>query len=164
MDRTEQIRLVAAEIVKLGASADHATGYKAALNVRNAYPELNWDTGHCMIISNVWQTDPELQAEIQRLRDERGETGFGWTKREFLEDLRRRVEGSLYDKDKFTGMKLYADVAGFMPEKAGPTVNVQTNVGIANNVMRLPMEVPLDQWEAAATRQQDTLLEHASGE
>lgn len=163
LSKEDQVKLVAAEIIKLGASADQATGYKAAWNVLNAYPNIGWDTGTCMVISETWQTDPDLQAEIQRLRDERGEMGFGWTKREFLEELRRRVDKSLYDKDKFTGMKLYADVAGFMPEKTGPTVNVQTNVGIANNVMRLPSEVPLDEWESAASRQQDKLIEHASG-
>ncbi|HWT40173.1 MAG TPA: hypothetical protein VN081_02780 [Dongiaceae bacterium] len=161
--REQMIKLVAAEIARLGAYRDQATGYKAALNVRAAYPELGWDTGQCMIISEIWQTDPELQREIHTLREERGEVGFSWTKREFLEELKNRVDRSGQDKDKLTGMRLFADVAGFMPKDAGPTVNVQTNVGIANNVMRVPTEVPLDEWEIAATRQQDKLIEHASG-
>jgi hypothetical protein len=164
VNREEQIRLVAAEIVKLGAANDQATGYKAAWNVLNAHPNIGWDTGTCMIISECWQTDPDLQAEIQRLRDERGEAGFGWTKREFLEELRRRAEKSIHDKDRFAGMKLYADVAGFMPKDAAPQVNVTTNVGIANNVMRLPPEpTDIDEWEMKTVKQQTKLIEHASG-
>lgn len=163
IDRSEMIRLVAAEIVRLGAYRDQATGYKAALNVRNAHPELGWDTGQCMIISEIWQTDPDLQAELTRIRDERGEIGFAWTKREFLEELKNRVERAAFDKDKLTGMRLFADVAGFMPKDTAPQVNVTTNVGIANNVMRVPMEPTLDEWEATATNQQAKLIEHASG-
>lgn len=164
IDRESMIKLVAAEIARLGASRDQATGYKAALNVRNAHPELNWDTSHCMIISEIWQTDPDLQRELHTIREARGEVGFAWTKREFLEELKNRVEKAAFDKDKLSGMRLFADVAGFMPEKAGTQVNVQTNVGIANNVMRLPAEVPLDEWEVVAERQQGKLIEHASGE
>lgn len=158
------IKLVAAEIARLGASRDQATGYKAALNVRNAHPELNWDNGHCMIISEIWQTDPDLQRELHLIREGRGEVGFAWTKREFLEELKQRVDRAAFDKDKLTGMRLFADVAGFMPKDAAPQVNVTTNVGIANNVMKVPSELSKDEWELSAVKQQAKLIEHASGD
>lgn len=163
-DKDTMIKLVAAEIARLGATRDQATGYRAALNVRAAHPELGWDQGQCMIISEIWQTDPDLQRELHVLREARGEVGFSWTKREFLEELASRVRLAAMDKDKLAGLRLFADVAGYIDKGPGTQVNVQTNVGIANNVMRLPSEVPLDEWEIAATRQQDKLIEHASGD
>lgn len=164
IDRIEMVKLVAAEIARLGAKCEQSTGYKAAMNVAAAHPELQWDNSHFLIISEIWQTDPDLQRELNTLREARGEIGFAWTKREFLEELKRRVEVAAFDKDKLNGMRLFADVAGYIEKGPGTQVNVQTNVGIANNVMRIPSEVPLDEWEIAATRQQDKLLEHASGE
>jgi len=164
IDRSEMIKLVAAEIARLGAAREQTTGYRAAMNVGKAHPELNWDTGHYMIISEIWQTDPELQTELERLREARGEVGFGWTKREYIEKLRATVEAAREDKDKINGLRLFADVAGFMPKDAPAQVNVTTNVGIANNVMRLPPEpVDIDEWETKTVRQQAKLIEHASG-
>jgi hypothetical protein len=164
INRDEMIKLVAAEIARLGAARDYTTGYQAAITVGKAHPEWNWDTGHYMIIGEIWQTDPDLQAELERLREARGEVGFGWTKREYIENLRATIEAAREPKDKINGLRLFADVAGFMPDKAGPSVTVNTNVGIANNVMRLPPEpTNIDEWELKTVRQQSKLIEHASG-
>lgn len=163
-DKETMIKLVAAEIARLGATRDQATGYRAALNVRAAHPELGWDQGQCMIISEIWQTDPALQAELSRLRDDRGEVGFSWTKREFMEELASRIRLAAQDKDKLQGLRLFADVAGYIQKENGPTVNVQTNVGIANNVMKVPVDIPEDAWEYKAVNSQAKLIEHASGD
>lgn len=164
MDRSAQIKLVAAEIARLGGLCDHMTGFQAARAVAAQYPELGWGNGEFMVIAETCGTDPDLRRELEAIREARGEIGFGWTKREFLEDLKRRANADrIENKDRFTAMKLYADVAGFVPEKGGPVVNVQTNVGIANNVMHMPEPEPLDEWEAKTVKQQSKLIEHASG-
>jgi len=161
INRDEMIKLVAAEIARLGASREQATGYKAAMNVGKAHPELNWDMGHYIIISEIWQTDPDLQRELEVLREARGDVGFGWTKREYIEKLRTVVELASDDKDKINGLRLFADVAGFMPKDAPAQVNVTTNVGIANNVMKVPITPTLDEWELKTVRQQSKLIEDA---
>lgn len=134
-------------------------GYAAAFTLKQKYG-LPWQNGFCMEVNETWQRDPDIRSALTAIRTERGEIGEGWTRQEFLEELRRTALKASQDKDKISAMNLYADVTGFKQKDAGPQVNV--NVGIQNNVMKVPAELTEDEWELKAVGQQSKLIEHAT--
>lgn len=134
--------------------------FKAALLL---FPE---NTNRALRVAHEWPTDPEVQAEMNRLLTEEADSLL-MTKPQFLMALEQRMKGVTYadgtnvplnTEDFVKVAKLYADTRGFIEK---PQTNVNVQAAIIHRVIESPVFPSEHAWEIESERQQRELLANA---
>lgn len=128
---------------------EHPMPFEAAIQL---YPN---DTGKALFVAQNWQFDPEVLAEIDRLRAS-GVTKPLADKEEFADMV---YQIALNDRarliDRLAAARLYAEVRGFIEK---PGVNVKVDNHVVPTVMVMTDHGTDAEWEAKTKLQQQRLV------
>lgn len=121
----------------------------------------NEKIGEALWVSNNWRNDPIVKAarsdERRAIKEEKDSE---FSKEEFARELLEVFRNPLVDgKDRIAAAKLVADVKGWI-EKPQTTVN--NNLTVSPKVINVPQFASIEDYEAAASRQQSELLNVAT--
>jgi hypothetical protein len=142
----------AAELLKVG-NTDSASIFKAALVV------FGKETGQALRIANEWVYDPEVLAEQERLKEEKGVMSFLPTKSDLAKAVWDKAREEYVATEDFTKlMRLYAEIMSFIEK---PGLNVTNNV-ISNRVMIVKDHGSDSDWEAKLAQQQKALISEST--
>lgn len=131
--------------------------FKAALSL---FPN---NTNRALWVANHWPNDPEVIEAKTALMQEGGDMGFLPDKAELARDIWNRMQGAVTadgrtippTADDYAKLaKLYADVRGFI-EKPQNNQNVTV---VVPKAIEVPTHGTNDEWELAAAKQQQELL------
>lgn len=115
------------------------------------------DTGRALKASFEWPHDEFVIAEMKRLKEQSADIDLLPNKAELCQKIWDKLNGTGYmtPEDFVKTAKLYAEVRGFI-EKPSNAVTVQNN--FVQKVIEVANHGSDDQWEAAAAKQQQELL------
>jgi len=109
--------------------------------------------------AQVWQHDPIVRAELERLQDAGEADVLLPTKEQFAKEVLDTGRAAGDPKDKVAAFKLHAEVMGYMP-KAGVNVNVD-NRSQTIKVLRVPAYGSSDAFRSRLKEQQTKLIANA---
>ena len=130
-------------------------GFTPFMSALKIWPNNN---GYCAAIAARWKDDPEVQAAIAEAK-QNAATKVP-TKEELARELYERGK-SMEDDEYVKTTRLVAEMLGYMP-KAGD-INISAGNTINERVMIVKDKGDDAEWEAKLARQQQKLIEHASG-
>lgn len=116
------------------------------------------DPGKALQLAQTLPQDSIVIAEIERLKEEKGEAAFLPNKAKIARDVYERATEAKDNEEYVKLMRLYGDLMG-MIEKPGSSVNVDVKVA---PVMVMRDHGSDDQWEQRASAQQRGLTLNAA--
>lgn len=115
---------------------------------------------HKSYIVLYWPHDAEVQVFMNEIMKSKGavasvpEDKYQFARQIYLDALECK------DKDtKLDYFKLFADVMGYIEKNKGTTINNNNNMIDNRSIMLMPDDMPLDEWEEMAMKQQQKMLE-----
>lgn len=106
--------------------------FKAALAVIDA----SRNAGPAMYAANYWPFDPDVKAEVERLREEKGELAFLPTKADLARSLWEKAHGERTSNDDFVKIaRLYAEILDFIPKQSKVAIDAKNSVGASVRVV-----------------------------
>ena len=148
-------RRYAAEMVRDGARPH----YTAQVIIGYA---TQYDMSVGALAGNAWPTDEFVLAEMQRIREQKGEAALIPTKETIaLELLSLAREQAKTVADRLNAYRLFNDVVGYGQKAlgSGPVTNV-----MANKVMMVKDKGDEASWSAGLMAQQEGLIRDARGD
>lgn len=131
--------------------------YELARDPANAYPialRLTFgDFNKAMEMANVWKNDPAFQQAVR-------EAQMHMTK---FDRLKTKEDFAYEVQEKMSGMsgKIWLETARFFAELRGFVKKDETPQTLIQNVMVVPAEKSVDEWEAEASARQRKLQDEA---
>lgn len=130
--------------------------FKAALSL------FKNNTNRALKAAHFWPDDPDVLAEIQRLKNDVGETNLLPNKADLARAVWQRMQGVEYgemrvpiETDDYAKLaKLYGEIMGFI-EKPGTNINVNAVIPKAISVPTFESD---EEWAKIAEQQQRELL------
>jgi len=105
-----------------------------------------------------WKDSPEIEEAKRALIEEKGAAYFLPDRYQICREIHAAANSAKTFDDKFKGLKLYAEIMGFIEK---PGTSVVTNNTTVNKVMVVPMTTSQDAWESNAIGQQVKVIDHA---
>lgn len=111
------------------------------------------DFGKANIMATAWRNDPEFQRLLREAQSNITAMDMLKTKEEFTQDVQDKMSG-MSGKIWLETAKFFAELRGFIDkENNGPT--------FIQNVIQVPMDQGLDEWEKKAAASQRKLQNEA---
>lgn len=110
--------------------------------------------------AQIWQHDPIVRAEVERLQRGGEVDAILPTKEQFAKEVLDEARAARDPKDKVGLFKLHAEVMGYMP-KTGTNVNVVNDNSVVRNVLLVPQYQSRDDFAVEFKQQQTRLLADA---
>ena len=137
---------------KDGKEPEDESGKKAAFAVellktpadpfRAALAVFATNTNKALRVANEWPADSFVIAEVERLKEEKGELSFLPSKADLARSLWERAHTASTDNDDFTKMaRLYAEIMDFVPKVSKIEANVKNTSTI--QVVASPLDEQL---------------------
>lgn len=109
--------------------------------------------------AQVWQHDPVVRQEIERLQSSGAAEALNPDKDAFAAEVLRMARAAGKDNDAIAAMKLHAEVMGYLP-KGGVNVNVDNRTQTIK-VLRVPAYGSSDSFRTRLKEQQTKLIANA---